>query len=46
MLCGGLVAEAMRGLRNAGNKVQLGPAGAGALPELGNFPKAVRTGQK
>ena len=29
-LCGGWV-------RNAGNKAQLRPAGAGALPELGNI---------
>ena len=40
-LCGGLVAEAMWWVgcggyvvRNAGNKAQLRPAGAGALPEL------------
>ena len=36
-LCGGLVAEAMWGVRNAGNKAQLRPAGAGALPELGKI---------
>ena len=35
-LCGGLVEEAMWWVRNAGNKAQLRPAGAGALPELGN----------
>ena len=34
-LCGGWVVEAMWGVRNAGNKAQLRPAGAGALPELG-----------
>ena len=34
-LCGGWV-------RNAGNKAQLRPAGAGALPELGNIKYCLR----
>ena len=30
------------GVRNAGNKAQLRPAGAGALPELGNIKYCLR----